>query len=152
MKINASDGKTYIRSVYAFKRDYLNSSKVTPFQCILFDEAQRAWDAEKMKGPLSEPERLLQVGNKIYANHGHVTIICFIGDGQSIHTGEEKGMPLWNQVLSQDPSWQILVPPKYSGAFNELRVHEFNELFLDTRSEVTLLIPVNGSKLCLKLI
>ncbi|GMK40552.1 hypothetical protein PCCS19_36080 [Paenibacillus sp. CCS19] len=132
VEFNAADGRSYIRGVYAYKREYLDSNKVPPFHCIFFDEAQRAWDAAKMKGPLSEPEGLLQVGEKIYAKHGHVTIICFIGDGQAIHTGEEKGMSLWKQALTQYPTWQLLVPPKYSETFNGLRVHESDDLFLDT--------------------
>jgi DUF2075 family protein len=130
---NGSVGKTYIKGVFEFKREYLNTRNVPPFHCIFFDEAQRAWDEEKMgRYRISEPEGLLQVGEKIFNEKGFVTIVCFIGDGQTIHVGEEKGIPLWEQALENHRDWRVYVPPNYSHYFQKLPHRECHELFLDT--------------------
>lgn len=45
-----------------------------------------------MNKSISELEGLLQIGDKIYRAKGYITVICFIGDGQSIYKGRRKGV------------------------------------------------------------
>ncbi|MGG3563182.1 DNA/RNA helicase domain-containing protein [Neobacillus rhizosphaerae] len=130
---NESVGKTYIKGVFEFKREYLHTRIIPPFHCIFFDEAQRAWDEEKMgRYQMSEPEGLLQVGEKIFNHKGYATIVCFIGDGQTIHVGEEKGIPLWQQALMNHPGWRVYIPPNYAEQFQGTYYRECEQLFLDT--------------------
>ena len=112
-------GKSYVKSVRQYKQQYKGNN--CPIEnVIIFDEAQRAWDKEKEKGNESEAEIFLKIAEKIYNRQGNVTIIAFIGDGQSIHTGEEKGIELWKEALKKFSDWNLYCPPKYKEVFSDI--------------------------------
>jgi len=133
---NGSTGKTFIKPIKDVKREYLKFNNVPPFTTILFDEGQRAWDEQLMsrKGgfSISEPEALLQIGERIYQKHGHVTIVCFVGNGQQIYEGEEKGINLWVETLRNHLDWSISIPPTYRSEFHSVGVTEVETLHLNT--------------------
>lgn len=127
-------GKAYIKGAIKFKRDYMNNHKVPDYNVILFDEAQRAWDEEKMNSKgLSEPKALIEICDKIYASKGNVTLVCFIGEGQSIHEGEEKGIKLWVDALKNRRDYDVYLPDKFRYEFNEIGgLNIVDDLHLDT--------------------
>ncbi|QIC47157.1 DUF2075 domain-containing protein [Lysinibacillus sphaericus] len=90
------NNKTFVQSLYGYKRDYLQHGKTPHEQIIIFDEAQRAWDAQKMNIHLSEPDVIIQIAK---ANKHWSVVIGLIGDGQEIHLGEESGLSLWNTAI-----------------------------------------------------
>ncbi|MGE8000248.1 DNA/RNA helicase domain-containing protein [Lysinibacillus sp. NPDC093190] len=90
------NNKTFVQSLYSYKRDYLQHGKTPHEQIIIFDEAQRAWDAQKMNSHLSEPDVIIQIAK---ANKPWSVVIGLIGDGQEIHLGEESGLSLWNTAI-----------------------------------------------------
>lgn len=81
--------KTFVQSLFGYKRDYLQHGKTPHEQIIIFDEAQRAWDAKKMNSNLSEPDVIIQIAK---ANKPWSVVIRLIGDGQEIHLGKESGL------------------------------------------------------------
>lgn len=89
--------KTFVQPLYGYKRDYLQYGQTPHEKIIIFDEAQRAWDAKKMNGPLSEPDVIIQIAK---TNKPWSVVIGLIGDGQEIHLGEEGGLSLWNQAIA----------------------------------------------------
>lgn len=133
-RINGIEGKAYIRGMLEYKKDFLyNSSNIPDNTVLIFDEAQRAWDAERMRKDYSEAEGLLMIGEKIFNSRGQVTVVACIGDGQSIHTGEEKGLKLWIDALKKYKDWNVFIPQKYEGEFRGVKnLNISNELFLDT--------------------
>lgn len=88
--------RTFVQSLYGYKKDYLKYKKTPHEQIIIFDEAQRAWDAEQMKQPFSEPDVIIQIAK---ANKPWSVVIGLIGNGQEIHLGEESGLSLWNTAI-----------------------------------------------------
>ena len=88
---------TFVQSLYGYKNDYMRHGRVPNEQVIIFDEAQRAWDAEKMGGNLSEPDVIIQIAKH---NKPWSVIIGLIGEGQEIHLGEEGGLGLWNTAIA----------------------------------------------------
>lgn len=126
-------GKSYIKGAKDFKDEYMYGTKAPNNNVILFDEAQRAWDAEKMsKKGLTEPDVMIDICNKIYKEKKNVTLICFIGEGQSIHEGEEKGLQLWADSLRKRGGYNIYLPPKFSNEFKDVEgVIEVKNLHLD---------------------
>lgn len=124
-----NQGRTFIRDMYAFKREYKNLNKVSDNQFIVFDEAQRAWDEEK-SGGISEPETLLTIGDEIAKKHKKVTILCLVGDGQAIHTGKEKGMGLWLKAVNKHSDWKVVASQQFNGANFDQYVK--NKLYLST--------------------
>lgn len=126
--VNGVEGKAYIRGMLEFKKEFMYTDKNIPQNTVLmFDEAQRAWDKEHMKKPYSEAEGLLKIGHRIFEQKGYVTIICFVGDGQSIHLGEEKGISLWVDVLKKYKDWDVYIPSNYKDVFEELNAQQIND-------------------------
>lgn len=126
-------GKAYIKGAIKFKSEFMNNDKVPNYNVLLFDEAQRAWDEEKMKsGGISEPKALINICDKIYNDKGDVTLVCFVGNGQSIHEGEEKGIKLWVEALKDRLDYDIYLPDKFRDDFLERKnLNIVNELHLD---------------------
>ncbi len=111
------DVKSFIQDLHAFKRDIVSSSDPTPDENVLiFDEAQRVWDADKLtdwlikkkernfsKRHLSEADLLLDVLKK----KEWALIIALVGLGQDIHVGE-NGLRTWfESLLSKNTDWDI---------------------------------------------
>ena len=82
--------------------------RMTPHeQIIIFDEAQRAWDARKVDQSLrrknrpaqnlSEPDIIMQIAT---SNKPWSVTIGLIGEGQEIYSGEEGGLKLWNTAIA----------------------------------------------------
>jgi hypothetical protein len=82
----------------------LENSEVAPTEnVIVFDEAQRAWDAAKMQRSHqrqgSEPELVLQVMERC---KDWCVVVALVGGGQEIHEGE-AGLAEWGRALSHRP-------------------------------------------------
>lgn len=123
---DALKDKSFVRDLHSFIKSYGMTSKVPSQRIIVFDEAQRAWDAEHMGVKndihLSEPELLIRIGEKFqdWAN-----LVGLIGHGQEINSGEEAGIQGWNNALESDSAlsnWKIYAPPRFRDAFKNKEV------------------------------
>lgn len=114
---DSSESKVFVRGIKDYVKTYSRSvSSVPPEHVIVFDEAQRAWDSQKMaeKHPgadhSSEPEQLVAFAERI---PDWCVIIGLVGGGQEIHVGEEAGLGQWAHAIrkSADPTrWRIYGP------------------------------------------
>jgi len=113
-----SEVKLFIQNVHHFRDDCLVDPGKPPFDHIaIFDEAQRAWDLEQtanfMKRKrgltdfgLSEPEFLISCINR-HPDWG--VIICLVGGGQEINTGE-AGIAEWLLAIKRSfPDWSVYI-------------------------------------------
>src|SRR5436190_1588491 len=89
---SAGDGKTFVRGVKDYVKRYSSKrSLVPPEHVLVFDEAQRAFDTDKMreshddKHARSEPEEFISFADRIPE---WCVVIGLIGSGQEIHVGE----------------------------------------------------------------
>jgi hypothetical protein len=108
----------FIQNIHHFRDDALASSTAPIEKVAVFDEAQRAWDVEQTskfmqqkKGQIgfsmSEPEFLLSVMDR---HDDWCAIICLVGGGQEINTGE-AGIEEWLLALQRSFShWRVHVP------------------------------------------
>ncbi len=115
-----------MRDVKSYVERYVRSPDLVPGEhAVVFDEAQRAWDAAKVarvhKGPNeagSEPDHFLEFGARIPE---WCVIVGLIGSGQEIHDGEEAGLGQWRTALDHLPSadeWTVSVPPGIATVFD----------------------------------
>jgi hypothetical protein len=112
----------FIQNIHHFRDDNFNPNKKVdeidkaPVEkVVVFDEAQRAWSKEQVsqfmkrkKGvedfDMSEPHFLISVMDR---HEDWCTIICLIGGGQEINTGE-AGVSEWLDALKNNYSeWQV---------------------------------------------
>ncbi len=115
-----SEVKTFIQNVHHYRDEYLRDEKAPFDHVAIFDEAQRAWNFEqtvnfmsRKKGMpnfhMSEPEFLISCLNR---HQDWAVIVCLVGGGQEINTGE-AGISEWIHALNRSfPDWQIYVSDK----------------------------------------
>ncbi len=99
-----------IQPLMGFLRDNLQRESAPHEHVIVFDEAQRAWDAafgaRKFGHPQSEAAMFLDIMQR-HADWS--VIVALVGYGQEINTGE-AGLAAWGEALAERPAWQILAP------------------------------------------
>jgi len=111
----AESVKAFIQNVHHFRDDLLNDPGPPHEHVAIFDEAQRAWNLQqtahfmrrRKKRPgfsESEPEFLISCMDR------HVdwaVIVCLVGGGQEINTGE-AGIDAWiDAVNARFPHWHM---------------------------------------------
>ena len=130
-------GENAIQGMKDFKSGYFSSptrqnTKVPEQSILIFDEAQRAWDEEKLKRGYSEPEGLFDVGERIYNERNYAVLIGLYGNGQVIYDGEETGLSLWRDALLRHRDWCVIASDGLSSELPGLgsRLIEDNDVFL----------------------
>lgn len=151
MRSAGGDGKTFVRGVKEYVKRYsAKRSLIPPEHVLVFDEAQRAYDMEKMRDShdsteaRSEPEEFIGFADRIPE---WCVVIGLIGSGQEIHVGEEGGVGQWREAVeasARQNDWTIHAPESLAGVFEggpvsfearstlnldqELRFHQVKDL------------------------
>jgi Schlafen group 3, DNA/RNA helicase domain len=117
-------GKAFVRGVKEHVATYSRSRQpVPPEHVLIFDEAQRAFDAAMVaeKHPdhgdgRSEPEHFIEFAERV---PNWCVVIGLIGTGQEIHIGEEGGSIQWRHAVegSQSGEWIVHVSPDLEPEF-----------------------------------
>lgn len=127
--IARSNVKSFIQIIHHFRDESLKELDIPPIDnVVVFDEAQRAWDQNKLSDflkekkrniidklpdekrdkilSLSEPELLIEYMNR---HQDWSVIVCLVGGGQDINEGE-AGIQEWFDSLRRSyPNWKIYV-------------------------------------------
>lgn len=120
------DVRAFIQNIHHFRDDYAGSATIPSEHVVVFDEAQRAWtrtQASKFMQAkrgiadfdMSEPEFLLSVMDR---HPDWCTVVCLIGGGQEINTGE-AGLSEWMAAIrARFTHWRVyasgqIVQPDY---------------------------------------
>jgi hypothetical protein len=102
-----------IQNLLGYLKEHTDGAE-PPENVIIFDEAQRAWDAEVgqelMGRPNSEPEIFLRILGRLEWS----CLVCLVGYGQEINRGE-GGLRLWGEALAREAvngnRWRVLAAP-----------------------------------------
>jgi hypothetical protein len=116
----AESVKAFIQNVHHFRDDALIDKNAPAEHVAIFDEAQRAWTLEKATSWMrqkknvanfdqSEPEFLISTMNR-HADWG--VVVCLVGGGQEIGTGE-AGIDSWLTAVNERfPDWRMHISSK----------------------------------------
>lgn len=141
----------FIQIIHKYRDSFVGNHNIPPERVAIFDEAQRAWTHEMIekfmatkKGispfPYSEPEFLISTMDR---HHDWAVVICLVGGGQEINTGE-AGLPEWFDALRRAfPDWDVYITPQLNDdeyrrgrswleMLSGLRTYERQELHLAT--------------------
>lgn len=107
---------TFIQNVHRFIDAHFAGSAAPPDRVVIFDEAQRAWNAEqslrKFRRNRSEPEIMLDIMDR---HEGWAVIVALVGSGQEINTGE-AGLSEWGRALADRfRHWNVRISPHLVG-------------------------------------
>ena len=115
-----SQVKSFIQNIHHFRDASLKDEKAPIEKVTIFDEAQRAWTKEQASSFMkrnkgnsefnkSEPEFLIEVMDR---HKDWCTIVCLIGGGQEINTGE-AGLEEWIRPFENNfLQWNIYFSSK----------------------------------------
>jgi hypothetical protein len=111
--------EAFIQNVHHFRDEYLSDPGPPPEHVVLFDEAQRAWTLAQTEAFMkqkkgrpafgcSEPAFLISCLDR---HDDWAVVICLVGGGQEINTGE-AGIGEWfDAVINGFPDWEVNVSP-----------------------------------------
>ena len=114
-----SSVKTFIQNIHHYRDSYLVDPTAPYDHVAIFDEAQRAWNKEQTVSFMkrkknkpdfdhSEPEFLISCLNR---HEDWAVIVCLVGGGQEINTGE-AGISEWLAAIKNwYPHWSVHISP-----------------------------------------
>jgi len=109
--------KPFIQNIHHFRDEGLRTTSAPYDHVVIFDEAQRAWTRAKTADFMkrrkkianfnqSEPEFLISYLDR---HSAWAVVICLVGGGQEIHTGE-AGIGAWLEALQFEfAHWRVYV-------------------------------------------
>ena len=142
---------SFIQIIHRYRDSFVGNNNVPPERVAIFDEAQRAWTHDMIKNFMStkkgianfdysEPEFLISTMDR---HKDWAVIVCLVGGGQEINTGE-AGLPEWFDSLRKSfPDWDVYVTPQlnddeyrrersWDSMIADLNVKEIEKLHLAT--------------------
>jgi len=138
-----SEVKAFVQNVHHFRDECIIDSGPPIEHVALFDEAQRAWNLEQTASFMvrkkatpnfnqSEPEFLISCLNR---HDDWAVVICLVGGGQEINTGE-AGISEWIDALNRSfPKWHVYISSRLSDS-EYAAGHALD--YLRSRSDVTI--------------
>ncbi len=104
-----------IQPLMGFLKDNLERSDPPHEHVIVFDEAQRAWDAafgrRKFGRTASEAALFVDIMGR---HRDWAVIVALVGSGQEINTGE-AGLAAWGEALVERGTWAVRAGPGVLG-------------------------------------
>ncbi|CAN0185815.1 unnamed protein product, partial [Chrysoparadoxa australica] len=117
--------KPFIQNVHHFRDEGVRDTRTPPHDhVVIFDEAQRAWSREQTSNFMqrrkripdfnqSEPEFLISYLDR---HADWAVIVCLVGGGQEINTGED-GIAGWLEAIrDRFPQWRVFISPELTDA------------------------------------
>ncbi|WP_031517656.1 DUF2075 domain-containing protein [Desulfofalx alkaliphila] len=110
----------FIQLIHKYRDSFVRNNNIPPERVAIFDEAQRAWTKEQISNFMrtkkgitsfdySEPEFLISTMDR---HKDWAVIICLVGGGQEINTGE-AGLPEWfDSIRRAFPDWDVYITPQ----------------------------------------
>jgi len=111
--------KTFIQNIHHYRDEYLRDQSAPIDHVAIFDEAQRAWTKKQTSNFMkrrknisdfdsSEPEFLISCLDR---HDDWALIICLVGGGQEINTGE-AGISEWLKAIQERfNNWEVFISP-----------------------------------------
>jgi hypothetical protein len=110
MRMARQQTESAIQPLIGFLRDNRERTDPPHEHVVVFDEAQRAWDAafgaRKFGHAQSEAAMFLDIMRR---HPDWAVIVALVGTGQEINTGE-AGLEAWGEALLQRPDWRVHAP------------------------------------------
>jgi hypothetical protein len=136
--------RAFIQNIHFFRDEALQSSNPPTEKVVIFDEAQRAWNEKQTSKFMqtkrniinfaqSEPEFLISYMDR---HQDWCVIVCLIGGGQEINTGEAGAIEWFSAIRKKFSHWSIYLPTEI---FDDVytRGNNLHDIFHGIKYEIT---------------
>lgn len=112
--------KAFIQNVHHFRDEALKTAGPPADHVVVFDEAQRAWNQQKTALFMKQRKGLAGFSQSEAAflisyldrHPDWAVIVCLVGGGQEIHSGE-AGISAWlDAARTEYPQWELYISSK----------------------------------------
>ena len=111
IRVARQETESAIQPLIGFLRDNLPRTAPPHEHVIVFDEAQRAWDADFGRRKFGHAQSEAAMFLDIMRRHDDwAVIIALVGGGQEINTGE-AGLAAWGEALLVRRDWHVCAAP-----------------------------------------
>jgi hypothetical protein len=111
MRVARQETEGAIQPLIGFLRDNIERTDPPHEHVVVFDEAQRAWDAAFGHRKFGHAQSEAALFLDIMRRHAEwAVIVALVGNGQEINTGE-AGLAAWGEALLARPGWHVLAAP-----------------------------------------
>lgn len=139
-----------LQNVHRFLADNAHATAPPHEHVIIFDEAQRAWDAAQASRDTQRRQSVLTMSEPAHAlaimgrHTGFAAIIALIGYGQEINTGE-AGLAEWGRVIAATPGWRAVAAPRaLQAAEAAQRLHDGAAPWITLDAALDLTVPIRS--------
>jgi hypothetical protein len=140
----------FIQNIHRFLEQHAEAGPPPPEEMIIFDEAQRAWDAakatrktqnRKSKLVMSEPAHALDIMGR---RDDWAVVVALIGNGQEINTGE-AGLREWGRAIAAHGGWQARVAERALRASDpRQRISDAEAPWIVRDDDLDLVVPIRS--------
>lgn len=111
--------KAFIQNVHHFRDEGIRKEEAPSDHVVIFDEAQRAWNRQKTADFMKRRKKIADFGSSepeflisyLDRHNDWAVIICLVGGGQEINTGE-AGISEWlDAIRVRFPHWYLYMSP-----------------------------------------
>ncbi len=149
MRQARQEAEKAIQALPAFRDEYASASRVPAERVIVIDEAQRCWSADY--AIRKSRDRAVQLSNSeaghmldaMSRHDGWAVIVCLVGGGQEIHTGE-GGLAAWSEALMQRTHWKVIAAPTTLVASDPRQKLSPELVDLTVKASLDLAVPVRS--------
>ena len=111
IRVARQEVESAIQPLIGFLRDNQPRHEPPHEHVVVFDEAQRAWDAAFGRRKFGHAQSEAALFLDIMGRHGDwAVIVALVGGGQEINTGE-AGLAAWGEALLARPHWHARAAP-----------------------------------------
>src|SRR5204863_5218566 len=110
--------KPFIQNIHHFRDEGMRNTEPPFDHVVIFDEAQRAWDLAKTADFMRRRKKIASFDHSeseflvsyLDRHSDWAVIVCLVGGGQEIHTGE-AGIAAWlDSVRRKFADWRVYLP------------------------------------------
>lgn len=124
--------QAFIQAAHTFRKQYILDFNDVPVEnVIIFDEAQRCWNKEKLSHwtrnkinkdiDMSEPHCFIDIMNR---REDWAVIICLVGLGQDIYDGEVGINEWFNSIIKNYSDWYMYYSPEIFKQIEDLDINK----------------------------
>lgn len=124
---DALDSDAFVKNIHVYLDQYTeDGAEDFNYNVCIFDEGQRTWTQQQRKNKKKKRPEMSEASLMIELIDQRLDwcfLLVLFGDGQEINAGEDNGLQLWkNAITNSNNNWEVLCPPNLDSEYAGCKV------------------------------